>query len=89
VTVARRVVVHGQVQGVFFRDSARRRATEAGVTGWVRNNPDGTAEASLEGEPDDVEVVVDFLRRGPSGASVERVEVQEREPEGHTGFEVR
>jgi acylphosphatase len=89
VTVARRVVVHGDVQGVFFRDTTRRRATEAGVSGWARNNPDGTVEAWLEGEPDDVEVVVDFLGRGPSGASVERVEVDEREPEGHAGFEVR
>ena len=56
-TIARRVVVHGRVQGVFFRETARRRARRAGVAGWVRNNEDGSVEAWFEGEPDDVEDV--------------------------------
>jgi acylphosphatase len=89
VTVARRVVVHGRVQGVFFRETTRRRAYRAGVAGWVRNNDDGTVEAVFEGEPDDVEVMVHFAEIGPSGAYVDRVDVDELEPQGLRGFEVR
>jgi acylphosphatase len=88
VTVARRVVVHGRVQGVFFRETTRSRAYRAGVAGWVRNNEDGTVEAVFEGEPDDVEVMVHFAGIGPSGAYVDRVDVDEIEPEGLRGFEV-
>ena len=82
----RRVVVHGHVQGVFFRDTTRRMARSRGVAGWVRNNPDGTVEAVFEGERDAVERLVDFCRVGPRGAQVERVEVTEEEPEGLRGF---
>jgi acylphosphatase len=89
VTVARRVVVHGRVQGVFFRETTRRRAYRAGVAGWVRNNDDGTVEAVFEGDPDDVEVMVHFAEIGPSGAYVDRVDVDELEPQGLRGFEVR
>jgi acylphosphatase len=89
VTIARRVVVTGRVQGVFFRETMRRRAYRAGVAGWVRNNDDGSVEAWLEGEPDDVEVMVHFAGIGPSGAYVDDVEVHEVEPEELRGFEVR
>jgi acylphosphatase len=85
----KRVVVHGRVQGVFFRDSTRQRAQAGGVAGWVANRPDGTVEAVLEGDPDAVERVVDFMRAGPRGAEVERVDVSEEEPEGLRDFEVR
>jgi acylphosphatase len=88
VTVARRVVVHGRVQGVFFRETVRRRAYRAGVAGWVRNNDDGSVEALFEGDPDDVELMVRFAGIGPSGAYVERVDVEEVEPEDLRGFEV-
>ena len=88
-TVARHVVVHGQVQGVFFRETTRRRARRAAVAGWVRNNPDGTVEAWFEGERDDVEVMVHFAGIGLSGAYVDHVDVEEVEPEGLQGFEVR
>ena len=88
-TVARRVVVHGSVQGVFFRDTTRRRAQSRGVTGWVRNRSDGTVEALFEGDPDAVESMVAFAREGPRGASVERVDVDELAPEGLVGFEIR
>ena len=88
-SVARRVVVHGQVQGVFFRETMRRRAYRAAVGGWVRNNPDGTVEAWLEGDPDDVEVMVHFAGIGPSGAHVDHVDVEDVEPEGLRTFEVR
>jgi acylphosphatase len=85
----RRVVVHGHVQGVFFRDGMRRHAVRDGVAGWVRNNADGTVEAVLEGEPEAVERLVDFARRGPRGAWVESVDVHAEEPEGLRGFDVR
>jgi acylphosphatase len=87
--VRRRVVVHGRVQGVFFRDSARRRAQDGGVAGWVCNRRDGAVEAVLEGRAEAVQALLDFCERGPEGARVDRVEVQEEEPEGLSGFEVR
>ena len=86
---SRRVVVRGRVQGVFFRDSVRRIAAGQGVAGWVRNNPDGTVEAFFEGDEGAVERLVDFCRRGPSGAAVEGVEVYDEAPEGATRFAVR
>ena len=87
--IARRVVVSWRVQGVFFRETTRRRARAAGVSGWVRNNPDGTVEAWLEGEEDDVAVLVDFVSRGPESAEVDDVDVSDVEPAGAPGFEVR
>jgi acylphosphatase len=86
--IRRRVVVHGFVQGVFFRDTLRRMASRSGVAGWVRNNRDGTVEAVFEGEPEDVERLVDFCRAGPRGARVDSVDVYEETPEGVTGFSV-
>jgi acylphosphatase len=87
--VARRVVVRGRVQGVFFRDSCRRRARAAGVSGWVRNTPAGEVEAWFEGAGDDVERLVAWCREGPSGASVESVDVAEEGPTGEKGFHIR
>ena len=81
-------MVHGRVQGVFFRDTVRRRAAERGVAGWVRNRPDGTVEAVFEGDPDAVEALVRFSHEGPRGADVATVEVSEEEPEGLAGFDV-
>ena len=85
----RRVVVHGHVQGVFFRDSVRRHAVSAGVSGWARNMRDGTVEAVFEGELEAVERLVAFCRDGPRGARVERVDVLEEEAEGISGFAIR
>jgi acylphosphatase len=87
--IRRRAVVHGNVQGVFFRDSARREAERLGIAGWITNNPDGTVEAVFEGDEEAVESMVGFCREGPSRADVERVEVSEQEPEGLDGFSVR
>jgi acylphosphatase len=84
----RRVVVRGFVQGVFFRDTVRRRALGAGVAGWVRNNRDGTVEAVFEGEQEAVERLVAFCREGPRGARVDGVEVADEAPEGLRGFEI-
>ena len=85
----RRVVVHGRVQGVFFRDSLRRLAEREGVSGWARNTSEGTVEAVFEGEPDDVERLVSFAKIGPPDAIVEAVNVSQEEPEGLTGFLIR
>lgn len=74
---------------MFFRDTTRRRATELGVSGWVRNNPDGTLEAAFEGASEAVESMVRFARNGPRGAVVERVDLLAEEPQGASGFEVR
>ena len=85
----RRVVVQGQVQGVNFREEARRAAEGAGVSGWVANRDDGGVEAVFEGDPDAVERLVDWCRSGPGGAQVENVDESEEEPTGESGFEVR
>jgi acylphosphatase len=87
--VRRRLVIHGRVQGVFFRDTLRRAAEEAGVAGWARNTSAGTVEVVLEGDTDAVERVVAFAHRGPEGASVERVETSDEDPEGLTGFAIK
>ena len=87
------VFVSGRVQGVWFRESTRRRALELGVCGWVRNLPDGRVEACFEGEVSAVRAAVAFVREGPPLARVESLEVDERprsagEPRLR-GFEVR
>ena len=87
--VRRRVVVRGQVQGVFFRDSTRREAARRGVSGWVCNRADGAVEAVFEGSSSDVDELVRFAFSGPRGADVADVEVTEEPPEGLSGFEVR
>lgn len=88
-TVRRRVVAHGYVQGVFFRDTTRRRAESADVAGWVRNRPDGAVEAVFEGDREAVEAMVEFCRRGPGRSEVERLDVTEEDPEGVGGFSIR
>ena len=87
--IRRRLVVHGRVQGVFFRDSLRRLADREGVAGWARNAPDGTLVTVLEGQPEAVERLLEFAREGPHGAAVERVDEHEEEPEGAEGFYIR
>lgn len=81
-------MIHGHVQGVFFRDSMRRRAEARGVAGWVSNRGDGTVEAALEGRRADIEALLGFCKQGPSGADVERVDVRDEQPEGLTGFKI-
>jgi acylphosphatase len=88
-TIRRHLTISGQVQGVFFRETARRKATEAGVAGWITNRSDGTVEAVFEGPAEAVEELVDFCREGPTAATVEDVDVQTEEPEILSGFDVR
>lgn len=88
--VARRVVVHGRVQGVTFRWSTRQNAARHGVAGWVANRPDGAVEAWLEGDPAAVAAVEAWMRAGgPPAAAVAMLEADDVEPAGHQGFDVR
>lgn len=87
--IRRRVVVHGAVQGVFFRASCQHEAARRGVTGWVSNRPDGAVEAVFEGEDAAVETLIDWCRQGPPRAEVSSVDVNEEDPEGLRGFDVR
>jgi acylphosphatase len=87
--IRRHAIVHGNVQGVFFRDSTRERANAHGVAGWVSNRSDGAVEAVLEGPPAAVDRVLRFLETGPPHASVDHVDVSDEEPEGISGFSVR
>lgn len=84
-----RVRIRGRVQGVFFRVETRARAESLGVTGWVRNAEDGSVEAAFQGDEERVDSMVEWCRRGPSGARVDDVEVEPEEPTGETGFSVR
>jgi acylphosphatase len=84
--VARRVVVDGRVQGVFFRDTCRREAEARGVAGWVRNRSDGRVEAVFEGSSLAVEGMVAWCRQGPPSARVDALEVSEEPPTGAAGF---
>ena len=82
-------MARGHVQGVFFRDTVRRRAEELGVAGWVTNRDDGAVEAVFEGEPDAVAAMVELSREGPGRAEVTGLEVSEESPEGLSSFEIR
>jgi len=86
-----RVVVSGRVQGVWFRESTRRRAEELGVGGWVRNRPDGRVEAFFEGEEAQVRSAIEFVKVGPPLARVKDVAVVEeaREAAPHAPVSTR
>ena len=87
--VARRFVVSGRVQGVGFRYFTQDTALREGVTGWVRNLPDGRVEALIEGDADAVTRVERAVRKGPRGARVDRVYVDDEDPSGlYTTFSV-
>ena len=87
--VGRNVHVTGHVQGVFFRAWTQGEARELGISGWVRNCPDGSVEAHLTGEEGDVARMIQRLQRGPSNARVEDVTVEDSEPETTGRFELR
>jgi acylphosphatase len=84
-----RLVIHGRVQGVFFRDTLRTLAERHTVAGWARNTPEGTVEAVLEGDEDAVARLIAFARNGPEGARVDQVDERAEEPEGLSGFLIR
>lgn len=85
-----KVVVKGKVQGVFFRAGAVERARELGLTGWVRNTEDNKVEAILEGERAQIKQMINWVKQGPSGAVVEKVEVKEQKYQGEfSNFNVK
>ena len=87
--IRKRVIARGRVQGVFFRDSVRRRAESLGVSGWAHNRDDGAVEAEFEGDAEAVESMVDYCRAGPGRAEVTTLEVGDVPPEGGEGFQIR
>jgi acylphosphatase len=87
--VARHLVIHGHVQGVFYRESMRREAERLGLSGWVRNRSDGTVEAHVEGTPEAVEAIFAWAGRGPVDARVTRVECKDAVADGREGFAKR
>lgn len=87
--IARHVRLTGRVQGVFFRAWAQERARALGVTGWVRNCPDGRVEAHVEGDEQAVEQIIEKMRSGPPSAQVEDLRVWEVEAFDYDDFEVR
>jgi len=82
-----RLVIHGRVQGVFFRDSMRGEAQRLWISGWVRNRSDGTVEATMQGGPSAVDAIVRWAHHGPPHAQVERVEI-EPDDDSYTSIEV-
>lgn len=88
-TIARKIRLTGLVQGVFFRAWTRDEARRLGVNGWVRNCPDGSVEAHVEGAAEDIRTLIDRMRVGPPGARVEDVQANEAAVEDVDGFEVR
>jgi acylphosphatase len=82
------VRVSGHVQGVFYRADCAERARALGLTGWVRNTPDGRVEAAFEGEPAAVDEMVAWCRTGSKLSRVDDVEVRDEPPEGRAGFRV-
>ena len=87
-TVRRRLLVSGRVQGVFYRDTCRREAERIGVGGRASNLDDGRVEVVVEGEPDAVEAMIDWCRRGSDPANVTNIEVEEQDPQGEDRFHV-
>ena len=88
--VSLQAIVYGYVQGVFFRDFVSRRARELGLTGYVRNLPQGMVEVNAEGERKQLEQLIDYLKVGPPAAKVEKVETNWSEYSGsYSGFSIR
>ena len=83
------IVVHGSVQGVFFRASTQSQATEHSLTGWVRNLPDGTVEIHAEGEKESLDRFIEWCRQGPPAANVQRLDLDWVASQSLSDFEVR
>lgn len=87
--VSRHLSIRGRVQGVSYRASAQAAAVDCGVYGWVRNRHDGSVEAVVSGPASAVEAFIAWARRGPSGARIDHLEVEDSPESGHRGFELR
>lgn len=87
--ICKHCIVSGKVQGVFFRQTTQEKAKALGLSGWVRNLPDGTVEALICGEQSAVEQLADWLWKGPTNANVTDVELRDHVLESHRDFTVR
>ncbi|MEJ7935577.1 acylphosphatase [Sphingobium sp. AN558] len=87
--VARRLTIHGRVQGVFYRKWAVQTATMLELTGWVRNRANGCVEALVEGPADRVERFIALARQGPAAAKVSRIDIIDCAPPGPSSFDKR
>ncbi len=84
------LIIHGRVQGVFFRDSTRRRAKKLGLIGWVSNQEDGTVKVVAEGEQEDLEKLIKWCYNGPIIAKVDKIDIQWQEATGRfNNFEIK
>ncbi|HWP94849.1 MAG TPA: acylphosphatase [Gammaproteobacteria bacterium] len=88
-TICKRCLVTGRVQGVFFRASAREQALKLGITGYAENLPDGSVEVLVCGEPAAVQAMIDWLWQGPPSARVTNVEVEEVRVAAPRSFAIR
>ncbi|RLC38372.1 acylphosphatase [Candidatus Falkowbacteria bacterium] len=85
-----KIKIFGRVQGVWFRESTKKKARELGVAGWVKNEPDGSVHAEAEGEEDKIEEFMKWCHEGSELSKVERVEVEEsKDLKGYKNFKVR
>ncbi|MEE2987250.1 MAG: acylphosphatase [Nitrospinota bacterium] len=82
------IIVHGRVQGVFFRASTQERGRDLGLCGWVRNRVDGTVEIHAEGEKQSLDRFAQWCRQGPPAARVEQLETKTVPPEGMSSFKI-
>lgn len=82
------IKVTGKVQGVFFRANAQSKAEQLGITGWVRNEPDGTVSIAAEGKKDDLHKLIDWCKEGPDWANVNYVDYEEGEIENYESFRI-
>lgn len=77
---AAQILIQGKVQGVFFRSSAQDVAMELKLTGWIRNNSDGSVETFAQGEPEKLAAYIEWCKKGPPGAKVEHIQIDHVQP---------
>ena len=82
----RRIKVHGKVQGVFFRKNTQQKALELGLSGWVKNEDDGTVSVEIEGELHSILAMQSWLRLGPPNSQVENLEISHGKDQGYSDF---
>ncbi len=86
--ICRRLLISGRVQGVWYRGSMQNEAEKLGVTGWVKNRPDGRVEALVEGTTAAVETIVEWCWQGPPAAHIDHVDVSVDQPHGLRDFDI-
>jgi acylphosphatase len=86
---SKRILVEGGVQGVFFRQSAKNKADELGVTGWVRNLPDGRVEIEAHGDKEAVDGLIEWCKDGPIHADVDDITTEDADHEDHGEFKIK